>query len=337
MKKIVCIDLDGTIAHYVEWKGESHFGSIINGTKEALEALKQNGWLIIIFTTRANKEIIADFLNSNNLIFDHINENPFQPKNALGGKPFADVYIDDRAIQFNGDWQQIISEIELFQPWEKRNKNINQRDNYGQDFLKHDFDQSYQQLRHYDSLNWDITKFSFVQLLVGITAAWALYVFATDTKNTNSFIAHSYGWIIPSVLGVSYLFSLLASFLISRNRVYFTKVARYLNEHRGFALGTRPLGFMNQTKFYTSVTFPPAFDKWSTQIVCLYVIQLVSSFMFGAMLYCLGIAIFDNIFLQYGIGLFGSLTSVILNLWIYISYMKKQDNELGMMPAANNA
>lgn len=329
MKKIVCVDLDGTIAHYTEWRGESHFGEIINGVKEALITLREKGWLIIIYTTRANKEIIAKFLNKNELVFDHINENPFQPENAIGGKPFADVYIDDRAIQFNGDWQQIISEIELFQPWEKRNKNISQREDYSQDFLKHDFDQSYQQLRHYDSLNWDITKFSFVELLVGITAAWALYVYATDIENANSFIAHSYAWIIPTILGVCYLFSLLASFLISRNRVYYAKVARYLNEHRGFALETKPLGFLNQTKFYTNVTFPPAFDKWSTQIVCLYVIQLVSSILFGAILYFVGIAIFDKAFLQYGLGLIGGIASVILNLWLYISYMKKQDNELG--------
>jgi hypothetical protein len=336
MKKIVCVDLDGTIAHFVEWKGESHFGNVIEGTREALIALREKGWLIIIFTTRANKVIIADFLNSNELIFDHINENPFQPENAIGGKPFADVYIDDRAIQFNGDWQKTMSEIDLFFPWEKNKTNFNQRENYGKEFLKHDFDQSYQQLRHYDSLNWDITKFSFAQLLVGITASWALYVYATDMENTNSFIAHSYKWIILSIFGLSYLFSLLASFLISRNRVYYAKVARYLNEHRGFALQTKPLGFMNQTKFYTNITFPPTFDMWSTQIVCLYVILLVSSFMFGAVLYFLSSTIFENILIQYGVGLIGCMTSILFNLCIYISYMKKQDNELGTIQTAKN-
>jgi hypothetical protein len=204
-----------------------------------------------------------------------------------------------------------------------------ENEEYSKDFLKHDFDQSYQQLRHYDSLNWDITKFSFLELLVGIAAVWAIYGFAKDSDNSGTYVAINYKWIIPSILGICYVFSLLASFLISRNRVYFAKVARYINEHRKFAFESKPIGFKNVSKFYTSPDFPYAFDTWSTQLVCLYVLQFVSAFLFGALVYSTLALKFENKLLPFGICFLGGLISLFANLWIYISYMKRQDNKLG--------
>ena len=329
MKKIVCIDLDGTLAHYVEWQGEEHFGSVINGASEALLKLKQQNWLITIYTTRTNKELITNFLEVNDLVFDYINEHPFQPENAIGGKPYADAYIDDRGIQFNGDWELTINELQSFKPWEKRMNTSNDKNQFSKEFLNHDFDQSYQQLRHYDSLNWDITKFSFIELLLGITAVWAIYGFALDEKNANTLISSNYDWIIPTVFGVCYTFSILSSFLISRNRVYYSKVARYLNEYRKFAMDCKPYGFQNSTKFYTNTEFPPAFDPLSTQLVCLYVIQLVSAFMFGAMLYCISKFFFDNSILQNLSGVVAGVLSLVINLLIHVNYMKKEDKKLG--------
>ncbi len=88
--------------------------------------------------------------------------------NAINVKPYADVYIDDRAIQFNGDWDKTIKEALKFQSWEKRKDELVDSTVFATDFLIQDFNQSYQQLRHYDSLSWDITKFSFIELLLEI-------------------------------------------------------------------------------------------------------------------------------------------------------------------------
>jgi phosphoglycolate phosphatase-like HAD superfamily hydrolase len=119
-QKYVCIDLDSTIAHYDEWHGEEHFGEPVSGVQAALLQIQSAGWKIIIYTTRANKELVGGFLKSHSIPFDHINENPEQPEDAKGGKPFADAYIDDRGIQFNGDWQSTVNELFQFVPWEKR-------------------------------------------------------------------------------------------------------------------------------------------------------------------------------------------------------------------------
>jgi len=326
-QKIACIDLDGTICHYDEWKGESHFGELVDGAKRALKNLKTNDWLIIIYTTRSNKQLISNFLNKNDLPFDFVNENPNQPVNAKGGKPYADVYIDDRAIQFNGDWDNILKEIFSFEPWEKRQKIKYEQLKYAEDFLKHDFAQSYQQLRHYDKLSWDITKFSFVQLLVGVAATWTIYVFAKNPPNSNSFITENYTLVIPTVFFICYIFSILASFLLSRNRVYFSKTARYLNEHRQFSLATKPIGFMNTTRFYTNIKYPPAFDQWSTHLVSLYVIQIVSGIIFGAMIYCILVNLISSLFINYLISGILGIFSILINLYIYINYLKKQDKK----------
>jgi hydroxymethylpyrimidine pyrophosphatase-like HAD family hydrolase len=120
--KYVCIDLDGTIAHYIDWQGETKFGDPIEGVKPALEKIREAGWKIIIFTTRSNTALIEDYLKKNSIPFDYINYNPDQPENAIGGKIFADAYIDDRGIPFNGDWQTTSDEVLHFVPWENRKK-----------------------------------------------------------------------------------------------------------------------------------------------------------------------------------------------------------------------
>ena len=94
--KTVCIDIDGTISHYIEWVDSKTFGEVLPHCAETIHHLKADGWYVIIYTTRGDKTEIAKFLDENNIPFDAINENPNQPDNAKGGKPIADVYVDDR-------------------------------------------------------------------------------------------------------------------------------------------------------------------------------------------------------------------------------------------------
>jgi hypothetical protein len=35
------------------------------------------------------------------------------------GKPMADIYLDDRAIGFRGDWNAALTDINNFVPWTK--------------------------------------------------------------------------------------------------------------------------------------------------------------------------------------------------------------------------
>jgi len=109
--KVIAVDLDGVILEFDKWKGHKHFGKPIPGAREALEKLKELGFVIVIWTTRDNVDDIARVLKEHNIPFDYINENPFQPPDC-SNKIYADVYVDDRAVEFNGNWDEVIEKIE---------------------------------------------------------------------------------------------------------------------------------------------------------------------------------------------------------------------------------
>lgn len=281
-KKYICVDLDGTIAHYKEWQGETSFGDPIEGVQSALGQLRTEGWKIIIYTTRVNQALIENYLNRNSVPFDYINHNPDQPENAIGGKPFADAYIDDRGIQFNGNWQSTLNEVLHFAPWELRTE-INQGDEYRKEaisFLSRDYNEAFSQFRAYDSQIWEITKFSFLQLVASIGAVWTVFALANG-KDAPTILADQWELVGAIILIISFLFSLLAVQFILRIRVYFAVTARYINEHRNFFLSTIPIGFRNQSGYYTNFAYPKAFDAGSTQLLSTYTISVVSSFVFG--------------------------------------------------------
>jgi hypothetical protein len=103
--KTIAVDFDGVISDYRGWKGKGNFAPPINGASEFLGQLRKEKWKIIIHTTRSETDKIAEFLNENKIPYDHINFNPDNVKFGLSyGKPLADVYLDDRAIRFRGEW-----------------------------------------------------------------------------------------------------------------------------------------------------------------------------------------------------------------------------------------
>lgn len=117
-KKTICVDFDGVIADYSEgFKGRGVFGAPILGACVVLNALRDDGWKIIVFTTRGEVPLLEDYLINNNIPFDEINRNSDNPPGTNEGKPIADVYLDDRALQFSGDWPRAYYDIINFKPW----------------------------------------------------------------------------------------------------------------------------------------------------------------------------------------------------------------------------
>ncbi len=102
----VAIDLDGCIAEFVGWKGPEHIGEPKDGVKEALEIISEN-FKIIVYSCRDRKDLIEQYMEEHDLPYDYINENPEQPETAGDDKVFAHHYIDDRAIEFDDNWEKI--------------------------------------------------------------------------------------------------------------------------------------------------------------------------------------------------------------------------------------
>ena len=115
--KRAMIDLDGTIHKYSKgFQDGEIYDEPFDGAKEVIEWLKDNGYEIVIFTTRASKENAIEnngsneeqikkvgvWLKNNGIYFDRITAE------KLG----ADFYIDDKAITIkNGNWNAVLHTI----------------------------------------------------------------------------------------------------------------------------------------------------------------------------------------------------------------------------------
>lgn len=90
---VFAVDFDGTI---VTNKFPS-IGTIKQNTVNFMRDAKKKGHKVMLYTCRTNKVLddAIKFLKDNRIPFDYVNNNP---NFGDGIKPFADVYIDDRAI-----------------------------------------------------------------------------------------------------------------------------------------------------------------------------------------------------------------------------------------------
>lgn len=121
--KILALDLDGTLCEYDGWKGADHFGKPHKELVDQLYELKKRGdWAIVIFTTRATNEALRKHLDAYDVPYDFINKHPWQPPGS-SHKPTADVYLDDRALRYEGDPTDLADKIvEASTPWYSQKK-----------------------------------------------------------------------------------------------------------------------------------------------------------------------------------------------------------------------
>jgi hypothetical protein len=111
----VALDFDGVINSYKSgWKGETETDDQVKGAAEGILKLLETGLNIVIYSTRAGspegKKTIYDYLWS---IIGGATE-----RIAISAeKPVASVYVDDRAVTFSGDWEEIPEKIEKFKSW----------------------------------------------------------------------------------------------------------------------------------------------------------------------------------------------------------------------------
>jgi len=116
-KKTICIDFDGVLADYSKgYQGKDVFGEMLPNADIGTGVLKKNGWTIIIYTTRPATDALKKWLKDNNISYDYINENPDQPEESKGCKLIADIYLDDRGMQFRRWEEWTVREIAEFEP-----------------------------------------------------------------------------------------------------------------------------------------------------------------------------------------------------------------------------
>ena len=106
-KKLICIDLDGVLNSYSGCYSKNAIAPIRKGASEFIKKLSEN-FRIEIFTVRENK-LVWKWILDNNL--EAYICNVSDKKN-----PKATIFLDDRAIHFNGDYDKAYNSIVNFLP-----------------------------------------------------------------------------------------------------------------------------------------------------------------------------------------------------------------------------
>ena len=103
-RKTIAVDFDGVIHKYSKgFMGlENAYDEPMEGSRESLEALIQNGYTLKIMSSRP-KEVIEEWLIKHNMshLFEEVSNQKFP----------ASIYIDDRGYHFK-DWETTIKEIQ---------------------------------------------------------------------------------------------------------------------------------------------------------------------------------------------------------------------------------
>ena len=118
-KQSVCVDLDGTLLYYTNWKGmDGRFGNPRPGAREFLVNIGKFARIMIYTARLAEKHMspetygsIERWLYEHNLPYDEI---------YIGkGKPVAEAFVDDRAVAIpknpvESDFEKALVKIKRF-------------------------------------------------------------------------------------------------------------------------------------------------------------------------------------------------------------------------------
>ncbi len=110
MTRTIALDFDGVL-HQYDGVYSAFLSEPIPGAREAIFEFLENGFEVVIFSTR-DSESIETWLKEHN----------FPPLTVTDKKPLCVVMVDDRAIRFDGVWSpEFIASVACFRPyWGKR-------------------------------------------------------------------------------------------------------------------------------------------------------------------------------------------------------------------------
>jgi selenocysteine lyase/cysteine desulfurase len=109
---LVCVDLNGVLDSYEGWRGAEHWDPPAPGARAFLEALRDQGCRVVVFTTRHYLGVWR-WLQEHGLA--HL------VHDVTNRKPAADVFVDDRAVCFRGDFDAALQQIAGFKAhWERQ-------------------------------------------------------------------------------------------------------------------------------------------------------------------------------------------------------------------------
>jgi hypothetical protein len=108
-RRTVCLDFDGVLHSYRSgWCGSEIIPDPpIHGTRESVARLRQQYRVVVLSArchTEAGRRAVQAWLKKHDIVVDEVCEH----------KPPAHVYVDDRAVRFRGNWDNLLEEIREF-------------------------------------------------------------------------------------------------------------------------------------------------------------------------------------------------------------------------------
>lgn len=187
------------------------------------------------------------------------------------------------------------------------------------DFLITEYEQCFEQMRHYDTTQNALLTFALTGYISIFAATYAIYQYSTDNPIKYTFLTLIF--LLSSLAGITILIA------FTRNRIYYTAVAKQVNRIRSYFLDNSELDYIKYNNCYTSYNKPKNFHWLSTYSMYIIVISLLNASLCGC-----GITIFNrftfkrsfNISLIQGIVL--GLILLILELIFSIRYLNSIDN-----------
>lgn len=115
MARTVVLDFDGVIHSYTSgWQGVDVIPDPpVKGIKKAIDEIRKH-YKVVVVSTRCFQEggleAVRSWLDNHDIVVDEV----------LAHKPPVIVYIDDRALTFDGDAKDLLNKIRNFKTWQNR-------------------------------------------------------------------------------------------------------------------------------------------------------------------------------------------------------------------------
>lgn len=114
--KIVALDLDGTLLEYDGDFSGKELGGPLKGMLKEIKTVHDQGWKVVIWTCREDTPELRRHLREHGVPFDYVNDHPWNgPDNPR--KIHADVYVDDKNVEFHGNPDGLAQRILSATPW----------------------------------------------------------------------------------------------------------------------------------------------------------------------------------------------------------------------------
>jgi hypothetical protein len=110
LNRTICLDFDGVLNDYKQWDGEDKLFKPREGVANFLLRLRQLGYDIIICSCREPAKIRPWLIEHGLSVYI---------KDVVTKKPPALVYLDDRGLKFEGNYDMALVQITSFETyWE---------------------------------------------------------------------------------------------------------------------------------------------------------------------------------------------------------------------------